>query len=399
MSGPVVHMDFSNQDSYPGTGNTLFNLIENSSFSMSVEGTYSGDGVFYKPNLHTMSGNSDITAQTIVVRIKKVSHIPGSHFVDLRPNGVELWFHGTNVNGNNDFFNKVYMDGVLASIDDLGTFPSDQWIEFTLVSTTPFTDNVNLFSSMHGGPAMDVEISTIIMYDRPLTDAEVLSNSTSVATSMFSASPGPINIRVDVDDVPDAVALKLTYQSPTGSEITAFSEFLSGSKNVESLDPEVEYTMRLYVDSGSGYELGEEKAVTTLANSAANYVIDDFVQDGKNNLDGLNTAARTRMSAVMNDLFTTGDKISVSVGSKRGNMEAKFVNRGGTTRVSAADALLLPFDTESGAAQTISLQMSDDSTKVVTYNDAANTISVDSVDYSPGDFFVVDGQKCTVFEY
>lgn len=53
---------------------------------------------------------------------------------------------------------------------------------------------------------------------------------------LFSTTPGPISIKVDVDDARDAIALELTYQPPTGSEITAFSDSGSGTKTVKSLE-------------------------------------------------------------------------------------------------------------------------------------------------------------------
>jgi len=74
----------------------------------------------------------------------------------------------------------------------------------------------------------------------------------------------------------------------------------------------------------------------------------------------------------MNELFTTGDKINVNLGGKR-SREAKFVNRGSTSRI--------------------------DSTTDVIYDEVANTVAVESVVYSTGDSFLIDGQKCLVVEY
>lgn len=313
---------------------------------------------------------------------KQSIDIGGSSAIGSTAIPADIWTHAAVTHESG--VTKFYIEGVLT----------------LTMNATVNTGGNPLKIGGPGGVGFSGQLSDFRIYAEALSAEQLVADflGSGSATSLFTTRPGPINIKTDIDAVPDAVALKLTYQAPTGRETTAFSDFLSGSKNVKPLEPEVEYTIRLYVNSGAGYELVEEQAVSTLANSAANYQVNDFVQDGRIKLDGLDADAKTRMSAVMNELFTTGDKIDVSIGAKK-STEATFVNRGGISRVEDAEALLLPFDTGSGAAQTINLQLSDDSTKAVTYDEAANTIAVDSVVYNPGDIFVIDEKKCTVLAY
>ena len=236
------------------------------------------------------------------------------------------------------------------------------------------------------------------------TDGSITVVATDATTILeysityLDARGGPINIVVDVLPVEGAVALKLTYQASAGVEETAFAGFTSGQKHVKSLEPETEYTLRLYSDSGAGYVLKETITVPTLSNDPENYNLDDFTEDGKIKIHGLRSEARERVSRVMNELFATGDEVEVLIRPNR-YAHAKFLNRGGTHRIRDADALLIPFDADSGSAQMVNLQKEDDSVVAVTYDESENTIDVQSVVYTPGDTFIIDGIKCTVVEY
>lgn len=273
-----------------------------------------------------------------------------------------------------------------------GTVSSPFFADFGAVEASPVGRHLTFANANTGELFTDGSITVVV------TDATTVLE---YSMSSLDVRAGPINIVVDVLPVQGAVALKLTtYQAAVGVEQTVFSGFLSGRKHIKSLEPETEYTLRLYADSGAGYVLEETSIVSTLSNTAENYELGDFVENGKVKLHGLKPQAKERVSGVMNDLFATGDTIEIetSVGKKR-YADAKFVNRGGTSRVRDTDALLIPFDAESGSAQNISLQREDDSLAVVTYNESENTIVVESVVYAPGDTFIIDERKCTVVEY
>ena len=232
----------------------------------------------------------------------------------------------------------------------------------------------------------------------------VVTDATTVfeySLTTLETQASPIAIRTTVLPVTGAVDLKITYQGPDGDEQTAFTGFLGGEKSIEPLEPETEYTLRLYADmgTGSGYEFQEASLVPTLANTAENYQVQDFVENGKVRLDLLGSTAKTRISPLLNELFTTGDSVRVGVGSgAKGFADATFVNRGGTHPIKNVEALLLPFDAASGDSQTVNLQLSDNSTTTVVFDETGNTVAVESTQYSPGDTFIIDGLKCTVFE-
>lgn len=109
----------------------------------------------------------------------------------------------------------------------------------------------------------------------------------------------------------------------------------------------------------------------------------------------MNEEAVDSLLGVMNELFTTGDEVVVTLpgGSKT---KTKFVNRGGSASIVDVEALLLPFDESAGASQSASLTLSDNTSVTVAYDEASGTIDVGGTVYSPGDSMVIDGKKMTV---
>lgn len=239
------------------------------------------------------------------------------------------------------------------------------------------------------------------------TDGAITPVTTDATTvleyslSTIETKVSPIAVTTTVIPVAGAVDLKLTYQAPGGVEKTAFTGFLGGVKSIDSLDSETQYTLRLYADmgTGAGYEFREASIASTPANTAENYRAEDFVEDGEIRLDRLSAAAKARISSVINELFNTGDKTRVSVPSRgKRYASAMFVNIGGTHDIKDVEALLVPFDVDAGSAQAVNLRLSNDSIAAVLFDESANTVSVESSVYTPGDYFIIDGLKCTVIE-
>lgn len=221
----------------------------------------------------------------------------------------------------------------------------------------------------------------------------------SVNIAPLIVEPSVITIPITITEVPGAIGYRVSYTGPDGNEITALSDVTTLEHSLTGIVPETEYTIKLYADTGNGYQLTEEIATTTLANVAANYDVNIFVEDGVINLSSLPDATISNIAEVMNELFTTGDLVSVSIQGKP-ELNTYFINLGDELSIDAIDGVLLPFVEASTPGQDVSVVLSDGSTIVgINFDEAVNTITVNNVVYSPGDSFVLDGKKVTVVEY
>lgn len=213
----------------------------------------------------------------------------------------------------------------------------------------------------------------------------------------FTVEERAINLKVTIVEVPGSTGYMLTTEGPTGGEVTRVRNTLELSHNIVGLGPEMQYTIRLYVDTGSGYTHTESITVTTLANIASNYDLTDFEEDGKANLISLKS--NLDFGTVIDDLFTTGDVVSTPV-SSNSDVQSVFVNRGDILNILGVESTLLPFYETSGSGQTVTLRLSDNSTNVpITYDESTDSITVDSVTYTNGSSFILDGRKAKVYEY
>lgn len=212
----------------------------------------------------------------------------------------------------------------------------------------------------------------------------------------LSFTPRSINILVNIVEVTGAVRYMLTYQTDTVEESTAFSGFTDLVKNIKSLQPETLYTVRLYTDSGSGYVLTHTDTATTLVDTNDNIEVSDFLDGTIYDLSSLGPDAKSILSSHINSRLGTGDDLLVRT-DKNKIIDAAFVNLNDSAP--AEDALLVPFDVNSGTSQTINLVLADSSVVQVHYHEGNNTIEINSTIYSAGDVFVIGGKKSTFFNF
>ena len=132
---------------------------------------------------------------------------------------------------------------------------------------------------------------------------------------------------------------------------------------------------------------------TTLANILANYDSSSYIdENGDIDLTSLNSLTLSVLGEFLNELFTTGDDVNLSLGGG-GVTKAKFLQRGGTAQLEEGASIAIPFIVSAGASQTATLTLSDMVTNVtVDYDETTNQISVDggTTYYSSGESFVLD---------
>lgn len=110
------------------------------------------------------------------------------------------------------------------------------------------------------------------------------------------------------------------------------------------------------------------------------------------------TEAGAEVMAAANDLFATGDAVTVAIGIGINNsVKTTMVNRGGQVDIAGLSALLLPFESEITGTQDASITLSDASSVSVGFDAASGDVLVAGDTYSDGAQFVLDGKKVSVF--
>lgn len=292
----------------------------------------------------------------------------------------------TSINAmNGTVYNSVMSSAV--SVPDLATVDTSFGLAFTV-------DNYNTNAAVTGLP---IDTDTNLPYflltatdgDGVLHDWDfIFGNPTTL-----SFIPRPVNVQITYGAKTGAVAYRMTVQEAgdaSNTVRTVKTGFTDLAINVKSLSPETEYVFSLYSTAdGSQYELYLQDNESTLVNLAANYDISDY-GDGTGGYD----LSDDSLSEFLNDLFTTGDSLVVSIGNGV-TKKTTFVKIGGSSAIADTDALLLPFDVNSGASQSVSITLSDSSSVTLAFDEVNETLNFGGTVYSPGESVVVDGRKLT----
>jgi len=332
-----------------------------------------------------------VAGYTTSASFPELAYVPIS-FTDNNSTTYEYEMVFGNLSGHATY--PTYTHAVLSKDDILGPY----YVDFDLTAnTTEYLSYMNVSGegSVHTDGTLTILASSAgVVYD--YAEVTVIFGAIPSALDLV---PGPLNIMVTIDSISGAVALKLSYQDPVGSEVFVHSGSIITTKDIQSLNPETIYTIRIYVDYGTGYVLNDAVLSTTLANSAVNYTIDNFLQDGVYRMEDFQSDSADALSSIMNELFTTGNKVRITLGDNNTEKDVSFVNTGGNVSISESDALLIPFDINGSGSQSITLTLEDTSTTTVLYSATNDNITISSASYVAGDTFILDGKKVSVYEY
>lgn len=346
------------------------------------------------------------SGQDLVFRSQKASSI------EARANGVtttnkwQVFTARVTDNGDSTITMEIFVDSVLQGAT---TAPSTG-----MEGITSGLLEVGQSTRWTNQPVSPIHISDCFFYDRALFDVELLAmysylvgmgDPYSPPSMPVTVTPRPLSLSVSFGAVADAVAYMLTVQKAGGQAVrTVDKGFTDLSSNIRSLKPETDYTVRLYTTTdGVEYTLHLSTDATTTANTASNYSVSDFAsQDGTGfNLSDLSTDSVKSLLSVMNELFTTGDEVCFPVKGKK--VKTRFVRRGGTIDLvqqesSDSISISVPFSTNGGIGQSVSLTLSDNSSVSVAYDETTEAITVAGVAYVAGDSFSLDGKKVTIID-
>ena len=305
-----------------------------------------------------------------------------------------------------------------------------------VIGTTDYTDTVSsvtakidtafgfTYTAATYGSTTDVftgTASTLFpgLYYIPLTFSDNASNSYeydmvfgnvggSPSGTQINATAGPVSLRMSWPAVSGATAYQVGFSLglPGDNPVTKRAETLSAdaaSYTITNLDPETTYSLYLYysTDDLKPSELLGTESFETLEDIATNYTTATFADDsGVIDFRKLDKNTLARVKAVMNEVLTTGTQIQLPGGGRgaRAMKKAMFVKTGEAIAVEPDIKIAFAFEETGGAGQSATLNMSDDSTVDVSFDETNKKITIGGVAYNEGDTFVLDNQKVTVME-
>ncbi|CAM9700165.1 unnamed protein product [Ectocarpus sp. 6 AP-2014] len=247
--------------------------------------------------------------------------------------------------------------------------------------------------------ALDRQISQTTLYDAnmPLLPTD---------PGLLSITPNPIGLDVEWGSISGAVHYGVRYsvgEAGIGLQ-TGGSLNIPSDRNrfrIRGLQQHQTYTVYFYYTADDAVStLVTFKTVQTLRGEGgvADYDRDFFESENSSGFDltTLSTDNLAVVSEVLNDLFSTGDEISIPVNGR--SVPTTLVRRGDSVTVEDGLSLAIPFTTSSGTDQTASLVLSDDSTVTVAFDETTANITVNGDSYTSGESFILDGRKVSLYD-
>ena len=179
----------------------------------------------------------------------------------------------------------------------------------------------------------------------------------------------------------------------TGSSEVFYTESTMSTNVIIPVTPGVEYVFSVYVD---GILTNSSTAKTSPIGSGAS--VSDILEYVDNDISGLSASSITGILEYIGDALDTLDVISANIdisGSIK-NTALTFVDLSDTINITGVSDVLIPFSALGGPTQNVTLELSTMATEIVTYNELADEITVETNTYGVGDTFVLDNKKVKV---
>ena len=180
----ILFFDSERTDCYPGTGTTIYNLVDNTPSTLGGNCTFSNGVIRLNNNTGNMgTNNARINCQTVTnfrtisLWYRQVSDSSGDtrYILDAREGVGGGYVYTGDPYGPAWAGSTMYEDGGVGVqvnyTEQIGT-----WRNLTLVNTAPMTDDINLFSRYSNDEGLDVEFGACMIYSRAITYEENLQN-------------------------------------------------------------------------------------------------------------------------------------------------------------------------------------------------------------------------------
>lgn len=296
--------------------------------------------------------------------------------------------------------------------------PANEWIHcavtFDGTTMTGYLDGVSVLSYSHPGLDIDTgrpfyagslgasphftgDMYGLRMYNSVIPVSEIQADAVFAQT--VTLTPWSTFIEMSWPEEETASAYRITYNLTGEDEIVSASGVQDLEYSFFNLEPNTEYTISVYSSTDDvNYTLYLNETVSTLSNTDANANIDAFLnEEGEYDFSHLTEATVSYIAPHLNSLATTGVRVNVNSTSIP-DRNLQIVNTGSSVIIPDNDSLFIPFEQLSGSSQEITLELKDETTLTVSYDEVANSIEINGVTYFGGDVLILDGRKVTIYD-
>ena len=252
------------------------------------------------------------------------------------------------------------------------------------------------------GIGIDPTGGSTIQYNGYMTDYRIYDDAldaTAVGT-LFSTGPSigftlSATMYTHLADltwgtVSGATNYTITQTEDAGPETTIVSETVDSVVTYETL-PGSAYIYNIYSDLDL---VTPAATISETADLVTTVTVQELLTRISNDLTTLTETALVEIDGELRNALTTGDVVLTDEGN------ATFVSDADTLTLPPGyiEKVLVPFDTSSGASQTVTITLPDASSEVFTYDDGADEVISGAVNYAVGEYFKSGTYKVTVTE-
>lgn len=300
--------------------------------------------------------------------------------------------------------------------------PANEWVHcavtFNGTNIVGYLDGVQVISYTHS--QLDIDTNRIFyvgssgsnsstymtgcmydlrMYTSVISTSEIQAAAVFVFVPKLTLTPWSTFIEMSWSEEETASSYRITYNLTGENEIVSASGVQDLEYSLLNLEPGTEYTINVYSSTDDvNYTLHFSETTSTLSNTDSNANIDAFLnEEGGYDFSKLTDTTVSYITPHLNSLVTTGVRINFTSKSIP-NTNLQLVNNGTSAIIPDNDSLFIPFEQLSGSSQEITLQLKDETTVTVSYDEVANNININGTTYSNGDVLILDGRKVTVYD-
>ena len=188
-NGLVLALDAASKNSYPGSGASLYDMSGNNVTS-TLAGTYAYTSTANVDCIRLTNSSATSTSNVSRINCSSITTIttvsiwyyqhPGGppddkYLLDARTGGANGYIYGGGI-GSDWSTGALYKNGISLAVSWTNIQTIGSWQNIVVIANTPMTDDITLFSRISNNEGLNVSFSTVNIYNRVLSAAEILQN-------------------------------------------------------------------------------------------------------------------------------------------------------------------------------------------------------------------------------